>query len=233
LRSNALLLHCHRMKCAPDGTEPQPGERHTWRQMRARRVLIVDDSRSSRVLLRDALNGLDCSVVCEAAEAQEGLDLTRSIQPDLIFMAVGLPGADGITAARQIMEEVPTPIVILTSHRDSQTIRRATEAGVMAYLIKPVREEVLRPAIELAIGRFREFITLRKENANLKRALEERKVIERAKGILMEREGLAEGEAFTRIRKASMKSRRPMAEIARALLTAEEVSRGTTNDLRR
>jgi response regulator NasT len=148
-------------------------------------------------------------------------------------MAVGLPGADGITAARQIMEEVPTPIVILTSHRDSQTIRRATEAGVMAYLIKPVREEELQPAIEMAIGRFREFMTLRKENANLKRALEERKVIERAKGILMEREGLAEGEAFTRIRKASMKSRRPMVEIARALLTAEEVSRGTTNDLRR
>lgn len=158
------------------------------------------------------------------------MDLTRSIQPDLIFMAVGLPGADGITAARQIMEEMPTPIVILTSHRDSQTIRRATEAGVMAYLIKPVREEVLRPAIELAIGRFREFITLRKENANLKRALEERKVIERAKGILMEREGLPEGEAFTRIRKASMKSRRPMVEIARALLTAEEVSRGTTDE---
>jgi response regulator NasT len=201
--------------------------------MRARRVLIVDDSRSSRVLLRDALKGLDCSVVCEAAEAQEGLDLTRSTQPDLIFMAVGLPGADGITAARQIMEEVPTPIVILTSHRDSQTIRRATEAGVMAYLIKPVREEELQPAVEMAIGRFTEFMTLRQENAGLKRALEERKVIERAKGILMERERLAEGEAFTRIRKASMKSRRPMVEIARALLTAEEVSRGMTNDLGR
>lgn len=193
--------------------------------MGARRVLIVDDSRSSRVLLRDALKGLDCSVVCEAAEAQEGLDLARSTQPDLIFMAVGLPGADGITAARQIMEEVPTPIVILTSHRDSQTIRRATEAGVMAYLIKPVREEELQPAIEMAIGRFREFMTLRQENAGLKRALDERKVIERAKGILMEREGLAEGVAFTRIRMASMKSRRPMVEIARALLTAEEVSR--------
>jgi len=221
------------MEASPFGTKPQPGEGHTWRQMGARRVLIVDDSRSSRVLLRDALNGLECSVVCEAGGAQEGLDLTRSIQPDLIFMAVGLPGADGITAARQIMEEVPTPIVILTSHRDSQTIRRATEAGVMAYLIKPVREEELQPAIEMAIGRFREFMTLRKENANLKRALEERKVIERAKGILMEREGLAEGEAFTCIRKASMKSRRPMVEIARALLTAEEVSGGTTNNLRR
>jgi response regulator NasT len=103
----------------------------------------------------------------------------------------------------------------------------------MAYLIKPVREEELQPAIEMAIGRFREFMTLRKENAGLKRALEERKVIERAKGILMERERLAEGEAFTRIRKASMKSRRPMVEIARALLTAEEVSRGMTNDLGR
>lgn len=196
--------------------------------MGARRVLIVDDSRSSRVFLRDALEDLDCSVVGDAVQAQEGLERTRSIQPDLIIMAVGLPGVDGITAARQIMGEVPTPIIILTSHRDPETIRRAAEAGVMAYLIKPVREEELRPAIELSIGRFREFITLRKENANLKRALEERKVIERAKGILMEREGLTEREAFACIRRASMMSRKPMAAIARALLTAEEVSKGNT-----
>src|SRR3990170_7449140 len=125
------------MESSPFATELQPGERHTGRQMGARRVLIVDDSRSSRVLLRDALNGLECSVVSEAVGAQEGLDLTRSIQPDLIFMAVGLPGVDGITAARQIMEEVPTPIVILTSHRDSQTIRRGPAAGGMGHLLKP------------------------------------------------------------------------------------------------
>src|SRR3990172_8912538 len=96
---------------------------YTWRQMGARRVLIVDDSRSSRVLLRDALNGLECSVVSEAVGAQEGLDLTRSIQPDLIFMAVGLPGVDGITAARQIMEEVPTPIVILRSEEHTSELQ--------------------------------------------------------------------------------------------------------------
>lgn len=187
------------------------------------RLLIVDDSVKSRAFLTKALLGLNCSVVGEAAEAGEGLHLAHHLRPDLILMAVGLPDLDGITAARQIMEEVPTPIVILTSHRDPETIRRATEVGVMAYLIKPVRQEELQPAIELAIARFREFMTLRQENADLKRALEERKVIERAKGILMETEGFSEQEAFARIRKMSMDTGKPMGEIARAILLATEV----------
>ncbi len=187
------------------------------------RLLIVDDSVKSRASLTKALEGLGCSVVGGATTAGEALHLTDTLKPDLILMAVGLPDLDGITAARQIMEEVPTPIVILTSHRDPETIRRATEAGVMAYLIKPVREEELQPAIELAIARFREFMMLRQENADLKRALEERKVIERAKGILMETEGFSEQEAFARIRKMSMDTRRSMGEIARAILLATEV----------
>lgn len=187
------------------------------------RLLIVDDSVRSRIFLKKALQGLGCSVVGEAGEARGGLHLAHTLKPDLILMAVGLPDMDGITTAQQIMEKLPTPIVILTSHRDPETIRRATEAGVMAYLIKPVREEELQPAIELAIGRFREFTMLRQENADLKRALEERKVIERAKGILMETEGFSEGEAFARIRKMSMDMRKSMGEIARAILLAAEV----------
>jgi len=187
------------------------------------RILIVDDSVRSRAFLTKALQGLSCSVVGEAADAGEGLHLAHTLKPDLILMAVGLPDMDGITAARQIMEQVPTPIVILTSHRDPETIRRATEAGVMAYLLKPVRKEELGPAVELAIGRFREFVTLRQENADLKRALEERKVVEKAKGILMETEGFSEREAFARIRKMSMDTRKSMEEIARAILLVAEV----------
>lgn len=194
------------------------------------RILIVDDSTNSRSVLVEGLKALGCVIVGEADDAGRGLSLVRSVKPDLIFIAVGLPDTDGITTAGRIVEEVPTPIVILSRHRDEDAIRRATEAGVMNYLIKPLRHEELRPAIELAIGRFREFMTLRKENADLKRALEERKVIERAKGILMERERLTEGEAFTRIRKASMKSRKPMVEIAQAILTTEEVSKGSAID---
>lgn len=197
--------------------------------MQPYRIVIVDDSTNSRTGLAEGLKTLGHLVVGEARDASTGLNLVERLGPDLIFLAVGLPDTDGITTARRIMEEVPTPIVILSRHRDEDAIRRATEAGVMNYLIKPLRDEELRPAIELAIGRFREFMTLRKANADLKRALEERKVIERAKGILMERERLTEQEAFTRIRKASMKSRKPMVEIARAFLTAEELSKPNTN----
>ena len=98
-------------------------------------------------------------------------------------MAVGLPHRDGISAAQEIMEEIPLPIVLLTSHHDAETIERAKGAGVMAYLIKPLREEELAPTIEMAISRFAEFISLRKENNDLKKTLEARKTIERAKGI--------------------------------------------------
>ena len=146
---------------------------HTWRQMGARRILIVDDSASSRAALVEGLRSLSCVIVGEATDAHTGLGLVRRLRPDLVFIAIGLPERDGITVARQIMEEVPTPIVILSRHRDAETIRGATEAGVMTYLIKPLRNEELQPAIELAIGRFHEFTTLRNENANLKRALEE------------------------------------------------------------
>lgn len=172
---------------------------------------------------------MGCAIVGEADDARTGLSMVHNLRPDLVFVAIGLPELDGVSAARQIMETVPTPIVILSRHRDEEAIRRAREAGVMTYLIKPLRHEELQPAIELAIGRFREFMTLRKENADLRRALEERKVIERAKGILMERERLTEQEAFARIRRASMRSRKPIVDIARALLTAEEVSKGNAN----
>lgn len=194
--------------------------------MKRYRILIVDDSASSRTLLVEGLKELGCAVVGEAGDAQEGLGCVRSLRPDVVFVAIGLPDSDGITAARQIMEELPTPIVILSRHRDPETIRRATEVGVMAYLIKPVRKEELGPAIELAIGRFREFVALRRENADLKRALEERKVIERAKGILMETEGFSEREAFARIRRMSMDTRKPIEEIARAILLAAGVRQG-------
>ncbi|MFQ5882977.1 MAG: ANTAR domain-containing response regulator [Candidatus Methylomirabilales bacterium] len=193
------------------------------------RVLLIDDSPSARALLRDSLRGLGCSVVGEATEAQEGLRLAQALQPDLIFLAVGLPGVDGITTATWIMKEAPTPIILLTRHRDPATIRRATEAGVMAYLIKPVQKEGLQPAIALAIARFREFMALWKDNQHLRRALETRKKIERAKGLLMVRRGISEAEAFSAIQRQSMKSRTPMDQIAEAILVAEAVAETTTD----
>jgi response regulator NasT len=141
----------------------------------------------------------------------------------LIFLAVDREGVDCITAATRIMQQAPTPIILLARQRDAAMIRRATQAGVMAYLVKPVRAQELQPAVELAIARFREFMALWKDNQHLRIALEARKKIERAKGFLMARQGITEAEAYSSIRRQSMKTRTSMAQIAEAILVAEAV----------
>jgi response regulator NasT len=120
------------------------------------------------------------------------------------------------------MGESPCPVILLTSHTDQETVEGAKGSGVMAFLVKPLRPEELGPTLALAVSRFEEFQAIREENAGLKKSLESRKVIERAKGLLMERDGLSEPEAFRRIRKLSMDKRKSMAEIAEALLLIEE-----------
>lgn len=187
------------------------------------KILIIDDSRRSRAAIKKALAGLDFEIV-EGASGLEAVRLVKEMSPDLLFIAVGLPDLDGIEASARIMESHPLPIIILTSHQDPEKVERAKEAGVMAYLLKPVREDQLRPALEVASARFREFMAVRVQNQDLQRTLEARKVTERAKGILMEREGLSEGEAFRRIQKFSMEKRRPVVEIAEAILLSEEVA---------
>jgi len=124
-----------------------------------------------------------------------------------------------------ISSEGIVAIIILTSHYEPNTIERAKAAGVMAYLIKPLREEELLPAVELAVSRFAEFLSLRKENQDLKDTLEARKTIERAKGILMKKFGFSEAEAFTTIQKKSMDTRKSMVEIARAIILTEEIAK--------
>jgi len=135
-------------------------------------------------------------------------------------MAVGLADLDGIDAAREIMTVSPLPIVMVTSHSDPVTVTRATQAGVMSYLVKPLRVEELAPAIELAVSRFSEFVSLREEVFTLKLNLEERKLIERAKGLLMEQRHLSEERAYSLMKKASMNMRKPMVDIAQAILLA-------------
>ncbi|MGB4782632.1 ANTAR domain-containing response regulator [Candidatus Methylomirabilis sp.] len=187
-------------------------------------VVIIDDSLGSRATLGQALKRFGFDVVGEGSSGSEAIRLAQALKPDVLFLAVGLPDLDGLTIAAQILETHALPILILSSHLDQELIQRAKEAGVMAYLVKPLREEELLPAMELAISRFEEFNALRKENADLKRILEDRKLIERAKGILMEREKISEPQAFGRIQKASMNSRRSMAEIAQAILLSEAVA---------
>src|SRR5712692_1437104 len=188
-----------------------------------RRVLVIDDHVPSRSFLIKALNENGFEVAGEGTKGTKALELSIKTAPDVVLMAVGLPDMDGVSAARKIMEENPTPIVLLTSHHDPETIERTKGAGVMAYLVKPLREEELRPVVEIAISRFEEFMSLRKENEDLKKTLEARKTIERAKGILMKNQGLSEPEAFSLIQKKSMDLRKPMVEIARANILAEEM----------
>lgn len=161
-------------------------------------------------------------VLAEGASGTEAIHFAQKLSPDALFLAVGLQEMDGITAAAKILEAHPLPIIILSSQLNPELIQRAKEVGVMAYMVKPLREEELLPTIELAISRFEEFTALRKENEDLKRTLEGRKLIERAKGVLMEREKISEHEAFARIQKGSMNTRRPMVEVAQAILLAEE-----------
>lgn len=165
-------------------------------------------------------------IVGEGSAAAEALTLVEGRRPDVAIFAVGLSDGDGVEAARVVMERSPLPIVLLTSRTDPAVWERAREAGVMAYLLKPLRVEELAPALDLARARFEEFSTLSRENESLKRSIESRKLVERAKGLLMEREKLSEAEAFRRIQKASMDTRRPMAEVADAILLAGGLGRG-------
>jgi len=190
-----------------------------------RRVLVIDDHDPSRRNLAGALALSGYEVVGEGSSGKAAVALVAATTPEVVLMAVGLTDLDGINAARNIMEANPLPIVLLTSHDDASTIERAKHAGVMGYLIKPLRERELHPVIELAISHFHEFAELQKQNKELKKTLEARKIIERAKGILMRQQGFSEAEAFSSIQRKSMDMRKPMTEIAQAIILSEEVAK--------
>jgi len=188
-----------------------------------RRVLVIDDHESSRRDLVNILLQRGYQIVGEGSSGKAALVLARTSTPDVMLMAVGLADLDGIQAASAILAAIRLPIVLNTSHYDAATVERATKAGVMALLLKPLRPEAVRPAIELAISRFRDFHNLQQENQSLKENLESRKVIERAKGLLMEQRRLSEEQAYSLIKKTSMNLRKPMVEVAQAILVAAEI----------
>ena len=180
------------------------------------RVAILDDHERSRAALRAAIWAARGEVVGEVVRCADALALVRRASPDVAVFAVGLPDGDGVEAARQVIE-AGCPVVLFTSHTRQELVDRARSAGVMSYLLKPLRSAELAPVLDLAVARFRETLALRQ-------SLEDRKVIERAKGRLMARYQLSEDEAFHRLRRAAMDSRRPMVDIARALLVSESVA---------
>ena len=182
------------------------------------RVLILDDHEPSRTALREAICAAGGDVVAEALRCADALPLVKELNPDVAIVAVGLPDGDGVETAAHVIATADCPVVLFTSHTGEDLLERAREAGVMAYLLKPLRAAELAPALDLAIARFG-------EARQLRQTLEGRKVIERAKGALMARYNLTEEEAFRRLRRAAMDSRRPMVDIARALLVSESVAR--------
>lgn len=188
-----------------------------------KRVAIVEDDPSQRRVLSGLLELKGYQVVAEASSGEDALALCKELRPDVVIMDINMPGMDGLEAAREINEESPTAVVMLSARDDDEAVRKAYEAGAMGYLIKPVGAEALYAAMEVAIFRFRELEKLLKENAELKDSLEARKYVERAKGLLMEAYGLTEDEAFKRLRKLSMDGRKPMVDVAKVItLSLEE-----------
>ena len=188
------------------------------------RILIAEDETIIRLDLREMLEKAGFDVCGEAKDGEEAVTLARTLEPDLVLLDVKMPKLDGIDAARRILEERPVPIVMVTAYGEEELVSRAVEAGVFGYLVKPFRETDLLPAIATARARHEELAALREEADSLTEALAARKAIERAKGLLMEREGLSEQDAFARLRKASQISGRPLKVVAEALIATLDVS---------
>jgi two-component system, response regulator PdtaR len=186
-------------------------------------VLIVDDHAQSRAAVAEAVSSQGGTVVGNGSRAEDAVRLVDKHRPDVLLLAVGLPDGDGVEAARRVMATLPCAIVFLTSHADPEVAMRAVEAGVLGFLVKPLRSAELGPALDVAVTRFSELEAIRKENEELRQRLESRKLVDRAKGLLMTRLGLSEPEAFRRIQKTAMDTRKTMAHVARALLLADGV----------
>ena len=182
------------------------------------RILVAEDETIIRLDLKETLERAGFDVCAEARDGEEAVALARAEHPDLAVLDVKMPRLDGIEAARRILAERPLPIVMLTAYGQDELVARAVEAGVFGYLVKPFREDDLLPAIRAAQARHSELQDLRAEAESLAEALATRKIVERAKGLLMKRDGLSEQDAWARLRKASQVSGRPMKVVAEALI---------------
>ncbi len=184
-------------------------------------IVIAEDNKAERFILKGLVEMSGFKVVAECGNGEEAVSACKDNAPDLVIMDVNMPKMDGIEASAKISGVCP--IVLITASEDPAVISKAMEVGAMSYLVKPVRHEELLPAIEFAILRFKEhkaLMELKKENVSLKDALKARKLIDRAKGLLMEKEHLSEDEAFSRLRRLSMNKRRPMGDIAELIIDA-------------
>jgi response regulator NasT len=193
--------------------------------MAPHRIVVAEDESIVRLDLKEMLENQGYLVVGEATDGKSAVNLARELKPDLLLMDIKMPGEiDGIAAAKILAEERVAPVLLLTAFSDREFVDRARESGVMGYIVKPFGEAELVPAIEVALARFQEFRSLEQELGDTRDALETRKLVERAKGVLMDAQGLKETDAFRKIQKLSMNSRKSMREVAEAILLAHDVS---------
>lgn len=192
------------------------------------RILIADDESIIRLDLKEMLEDNGHTVIGEATDGKMAVELAGKLAPDLIVMDIKMPTMDGLEAVRKINADPKRPripVVMVTAYSQPELVEQAVELGVFAYLVKPIKEGDIMPTIEVAMSRAEEMNVLSKEVDTLKEQLETRKVVERAKGILIETYGLTEAEAFRKIQKLSMNSRKPIREIADAIILAREVNK--------
>jgi len=187
------------------------------------RVILAEDDSVIRMDLKEELQRQGYLVVGEVGDGESAVNLTRELRPDLVVMDIRMPEMDGISAAEILTREKLAPVVLLTAFSDEELIERARNAGVVHYVTKPWRAPDLKPAIEIALSRFGEFREMEGRVKDLEDHLATRKVVEKAKGVLMQKHSITEQEAFRRIQKASMNNRKSMKDVAEAILLAEEL----------
>ncbi len=186
------------------------------------RIAVADDEPDMRDYFQKCLARLGHQVVAVAENGQDLIDRCRATRPDLVITDIKMPDMDGIDAAARIYRERPVPVILVSAFHDPALIERAEADHILGYLVKPIKQADLEPVISLAMRRFEQFEALRREAADLRQALDDRKVIERAKGVLMKRSGLDEPEAFRRLQKLASEKSRKLVEIAQMILVAEE-----------
>ena len=202
----------------PGGSESQADDAGASEAAHRRRVVVAEDDSMIRMDVVEMLSSEGYEVVGEAADGRRAVELTREHEPDLVLMDVKMPVLDGISAAEEIAAERIAPVVLLTAFSQKELVERAREAGAMAYVVKPYTAAELIPAIEIAVSRFDEIVALEDEVTEMKDQFETRKLVERAKSLLISRMGLTEPEAFRWIQKTSMDRRLSMREVADAIL---------------
>lgn len=188
--------------------------------LRGLKILLADDEALLRLDLREMLDDAGHDIVGEASNGEEAVELARRLKPDFIIMDVKMPIMDGLTAAKIIAAENIAPVLLLTAYSQQDIVEKAKDAGVIAYLVKPIREEQLFPAMEIAASRFAELQKLNEELLDLKESLATRKLLDRAKGILMSAHGMTEQEAYRKMQQYSMAKRITLKELAESIIAA-------------